>query len=61
MPTLPPLDEAGADGAPQLDPIEEAMKIVEAEKEKANEFAEELKIQKEKEASPYNRDRDYCF
>ena len=46
LPVLQPVDEASADVTPRLDSIEQAMKIVEAEKEKANTYAEQLRIQK---------------
>ena len=48
-------------GTPRIDPLEQAMKIVEAEKMKANTYAEQLRIQREKEETPYNFDQDFSF
>ena len=61
LPALPQVEEAGIDGAPLPDPMVEQLKIVEAEKAKAKEFADQVKLQKEKEASQYDKERDYSF
>ena len=61
LPALPQMEEAGIDGAPPPDPMEEQLKIVEAEKAKAKEYADQLKLQKEKEASHYEKDSEYSF
>ena len=50
LPALPQVEEAGIDGAPLPDPMVEQFNIVEAEKAKAKEFADQVKLQKEKEA-----------
>ena len=56
LPALPQVEEAGIDGVPLPDPTVEQLKIVEAEKAKAKEFSTQVKLQKEKEASQYDRE-----
>ena len=61
LPALGKVPEASVDGTPRVDPLEEAMKIVEAQKQKVQTYTEQLREQREKEEIPYNPDLVYSF
>ena len=54
LPEIGQVPEAGVDGTPRVDPLKEAMKIVEAEKQKVLTYHEQLMEKPEKEEIPYN-------
>ena len=55
LPVIQQVPEASVDGTPRIDPLEQAMKIIEAEKMKVNTYTEQLRIQREKEEIPYKQ------
>ena len=61
LPVIQQVPEASVDGTPWIDPLEQAIQIVEAEKMKVNTYAEQLSVQREKEEIPYNYDQDFSF
>ena len=61
LPALGQVPEASVDGTPRIDPLEQAMKIVEAEKQKVQTYAEQLREERENEEIPCNPDQDFSF
>ena len=51
LPVIQQVPEASVDGTPRIDPLKQAMKIVEAEKMKVNTYAEQLRLQRERKRS----------
>ena len=61
LPVIQQVPEASVDGTIRVDALEQAMKIAEGEKRKVTTYAEQLRLQREKEEITYNYDQDFSL